>query len=548
MVTRREFHKGLMAAALASLAAPRAMANFGANSANTYLNRLTFGATGESVAEFQRLGLDGWLENQLAMPDSDPALDARIAAARLRIEYEAGESESGAAWPALDEMRHLTALDASAADMVKLLDFDLPLDFAERERPGNEVIAASFIRATHARGQLREVMAQFWLNHFSANAMKDVETAAFFPAYDRMMRRHALGNFRTLLGEVARAPTMLYYLNNASSQASPANENYARELLELHTMGAANYLNDKYDNWHEVPGAEQGLAAGYIDQDVYEVARAFTGWTVGDGDWLDDGADKPATGEFNYATLWHDPYQKRVLGVEFEANAAPMADGDKVLDILAAHPATAHFVTGKIIRRLGLETPSDALKARVAGVFQNAVQDEDQIAQVVRAIVVSEEFAATPAGKLRTPFEFLIALFRAANAQVVEPQDDIVWQLERAGWPQYQVHPPTGHSDHSADWANTRALNGMVDFALYAFDGGFEGISFSPKVPVKTWGEFGAHWVSALNAPPPTTKAFLQAMDVSADERLPQDDDDYLLWGANNAIALAAISPEFLFR
>jgi len=548
MVTRRAFHKGLLGLALASLAAPRVSANFGANGASAYLNRLTYGATAESLAEFDRLGLDGWLENQLAMPESDPALDARIAAARLHIEYEAGESDTGEPWAAMDEMRFYRLLDAPAAELVKFMDFDLPFDFAERERAGNEVIAASFIRATHAEGQLREIMAQFWHNHFSANALKDVETAAFYPAYDRIMRRHALGNFRAMLGAVSRAPTMLYYLNNASSRASPSNENYARELLELHTMGAHNYLNDQYDNWHDVPGAEDGLAIGYIDQDVYEVARAFSGWTVGDGEWLDDGTDKPETGEFFYATLWHDPYQKRILGVEFNANAAPMSDGNKVLDILAAHPATARFITEKILRRLGIETPSEAFKAGIAEVFANAVNDEDQIAQVIRAIVLSEEFATTTPNKLRTPFEFLIALFRATGTQVKEPQLDLYWQLERAGWTQHQVRPPTGHSDHSADWANTRALNSMVDFALYAHDGYLEGIEFSPKVAVKTWGEYGAHWAHALQAPPAIVKAFLKGMELDRNDPLPFDDDDYLLWGANNVIALAALTPQFMFR
>ena len=548
MVTRREFHKGLLGLALTSLAAPRAMANFGVNPSNVYLNRLTYGSTAESLAEFERLGLDGWLENQLALPESDPALEARIAAARLFIGYEAGESDSGAQWDELEEMRHLTALNAPAAEMVKFMDYDLPFDFAERERPGNEVIAASYIRVTHAQAQLREVMTQFWHNHFNADALKDVETSVFFPEYDRIMRRHALGNFRAMLGEVAQAPTMLYYLNNASSRASPANENYARELLELHTMGAANYLNDLYDNWHDVPGADEGLAVGYIDQDVYEVARAFSGWSVGDGDWLDDGSDKPTTGAFYYATLWHDPYQKRILGVEFDAHAAPMSDGNKVLDILAAHAATARFVSEKIIRRLGLETPSDTLKARIAEVFTRAVHDEDQIAQVVRAIVLSEEFATTAPSKLRTPFEFLIALYRATGTQVVEPQEDLYWQLERTGWTQHRVGSPTGHSDHSEDWANTRALNGMVDFALYAHDNELEGIKFSHKVAVKTWGEYGAHWARALQAPPDLVKSFLKGMEVSHDEALPFDDDGYLIWGANNAIALAALTPEFMFR
>ena len=548
MVTRRDFHKGLMGLALASLAAPRAMANFGTNPSTVYLNRLTFGATTESLAEFERLGLDGWLENQLGMPASNADLDARIAAARLQIDYEAGETEAGKAWPAVNEMRPLTMLDAPAEDMVKFEDFDLPFDFAERERPGNEVIAASYIRATHAQAQLREVMAQFWHNHFNVHALKDVETAVFFPAYDRIMRRHALGNFRAMLGEVAQAPSMLYYLNNASSRASPANENYARELLELHTMGAANYLNDKYNNWHEVPGAEEGLAIGYIDQDVYEVARAFSGWTVGDGDWLEDSDNKPVTGEFYYATLWHDPYQKRFLGVEFEANAAPMSDGIKVLDILAAHPATARFVTEKILRRLGLETPTEALKAHAAKVFANAVQDEDQIAQVIRSIVLSEEFATTTPDKLRTPFEFLIALYRATGTQVVEPQYDFSWQLERAGWPQHQVHPPTGHSDHTIDWANTRALNSMVDFALTAHDGYLDGVQFTPKVGVKTMGAYAKHWTRALQAPPDTVTAFLKGMEADYADDLPLDDEEHMLWLANNAIALAALTPEFMFR
>ena len=548
MVTRRAFHKGMLGLALASLAAPRAMANFAINPASTYLNRLTFGATTKTIAEFDQLGFDGWLENQLAMPDTDSELDARLAAARLQIDYEAGESESGEPWAAMDEMRPLSMLDMPAAEMVKFMDYDLPLDFAERERPGNEVIAASFIRATHAKAQLREVMTQFWHNHFSTNALKDVETSVFFPEYDRIMRRHALGNFRAMLGEVARAPTMLYYLNNASSRASPANENYARELLELHTMGAENYLNDRYESWHEVPGAEEGLAIGFIDQDVYEVARAFTGWTVGDGDWLDDGADKPTSGEFFYATLWHDPYQKRFLGVEFEANAAPMSDGDKVLDILAAHPATARFVTGKIIRRLGLEDVSDDFRDKIAAVFLQAVHDEDQIAQVVRRIGLSYEFATLGAQKLRTPFEFLIALYRATDTQVVEPQLDLYWQLERGGWTQHQVRPPTGHSDHSIDWANTRALNSMVDLALYAHDGWFEGIAFSPKVDVKTWGDYAGHWAEALQAPPDVVPAFLKAMELDHSDMLPTDDDEYLLWGANNAIALAALTPAFMFR
>ena len=547
MATRREFHKGLLGLALASLAGGRAGAENTAESGLVYLNRLTFGATKNSLAAFNKIGPTAWLEAELAKPESDTALDVRLATARLLIDYEAGQTYTNKPWDAVSEMRRFTRLNSSPESALPYLDFAQPFAYAERERPGNEVIAASFIRATHADAQLREVMTQFWHEHFSVNALKSVGTAAFFPAYDRIMRRHAFGNFRALLGEVSRAPAMLYYLDNASSKASPANENFARELLELHTLGAPNYLNDYNDNWREVPGAEEGLAVGYVDQDVYEVARAFTGWTVGDGEWSDDNGARPKTGAFYYAERWHDPYQKRFLGVEFEANAAPMVDGEKVLDMLARHPATARFVSEKILRRLGLESPSDALKAQVARVFANAVQDDDQIAQVIRAIVLSEEFAATPPSKLRRPMEFVMALFRATGTQVFEPQTELYWEIEYAGWTQHQVRPPTGHSDLSADWANTRALNGMVEFALYGLGGWIGGVEFDHKVAVNTWGEYGTHWIEALMAPPDVVKTWLKGMGFDASEPFP-DDDGYQRWGATNAIALAALTPDFMFR
>ena len=134
---------------------------------------------------------------------------------------------------------------------------------------------------------------------------------------------------------------MLVYLNNRSSRAGSANENYARELLELHTLGRGAYLNTLYDRWRDVPGATEGRPQGYIDQDVYEAARAFTGWTIADGTGLGGGMALPATGAFTYVEAWHDGYQKRVLGHEFDPFQAPMADGRKVLDLVADHPATA---------------------------------------------------------------------------------------------------------------------------------------------------------------------------------------------------------------
>ncbi len=367
MLTRREFQKSLLLAALAGalpLSRAHAASDTPHDADEVFLNRLTFGATDGLRAELAELGHAGWLDRQLAMPPADEVLQGFLSAARLRINYPAGDDGEAGSWPARDELLPLGHLTADPADAVALLDFTKAMDYSERLRPAHEVIAASLVRAVHAPAQLRELITQFWHDHFNVHATKSETTAAFFPGYDATLRQNAFGNFRTLLGQVARAPAMLYYLNNDDSRASPANENFARELLELHTLGAGNYVNDTAPNWHLVAGAADGLAQAYIDEDVYEVARAFTGWSVGDGRYVSDGVEAPRTGRFHYVEAWHDPYQKRVLAVEFAPNAGPMADGERVMDILATHPGTAAYVCRKLIRRLLTDDPDPDMVAR----------------------------------------------------------------------------------------------------------------------------------------------------------------------------------------
>ena len=239
MLTRRAFHQRLVAMAMAS-ALPRAgfaAVDAALPAADQFLNRLSFGANKASRAEYAALGAQGWLEAQLAMAARDPGLDTRLDEARLRISYEAGDDPEHGKWDAVDEMRPLVNLKRDPAENVRLLDFTVAMDYAERSRPASEVSAAALIRAMHSKAQLREVMTQFWHDHLSVNAQKFEGTAAFFPSYDAMLRDNAFGNFRVILGEMARSPAMLYYLNNEDSRASPANENFARELLELHTLG-----------------------------------------------------------------------------------------------------------------------------------------------------------------------------------------------------------------------------------------------------------------------------------------------------------------------
>jgi uncharacterized protein (DUF1800 family) len=435
------------------------------------LDRLTFGARPADLAEFQRLGLERWLERQLERPESDPELDRRLRAARLPMRYEAGKDEQGRRWKAVDELRPYRHLDDDPEALLLLGDYErLGVDYEERIRPAREVQAASLIRAVHAEGQVREVLTQFWHEHFSVQSTKSERTAAFFGEYDRLMRRHALGNFRVLLGEVARSPAMLHFLDNESSKASPANENFARELLELHTLGAEHYANQRYGHWSEVPGARAGLAQLYIDEDVYEAARALTGWSFGDGRYLRDGDQAPRSGRFHYVDAWHDPYQKRILGVEFAPNAAPLADGEKLLDLLAAHPATARHIATKLVRRLLADEPPPELVASVAGVFLEQREAPDQIARVVRHLALSPHFVRRPPEKLKRPFEFLASLYRGLGAEVRSPSLGFHWALFRCGWGQHECRPPTGHPDQNRHWANTNYLAGLLDLSLQAFE------------------------------------------------------------------------------
>ena len=556
MITRRMFHTRLMAALAAAIVPlPRLARAASGDLDRLWLNRLTFGATPVEAARIAALGREGWLDWQLARPVSDPALDARLAAAALRISYEAGGDEDGNHWPALDEARPLTALTADPADLVRLLDWGpgKGMDYGERIRPAHEVIAAAPIRAVHAEGQLREVMTQFWHDHFNVNSAKDETTAVFFAAYDAMLRGHAFGNFRALLGDVARSPAMLYYLNNADSIASPATENYARELLELHTLGAGNYLNDRYSDWHDVPGAAEGMAEGYLDLDVYEVARAFTGWSVGDGRWLAEGEVAPRTGQFTYVARWHDPYQKRVLGREFSPNRGPMEDGDEVLDMLAGHPGTARLVCTKIARRLLSDDPDPDLINRLQQVFLDASDAPDQIAQVIRALVLSPAFDASPT-KLRRPFEFMAALYRATGAEVVNPENAYHWQLGRAGWLQHACGPPTGHRDRLEAWTGASSLNRLVDLALYAHDAWF-GTARADLSGLAHAGESAREFLTrhaAALAPAAAeglaadvgASLYGDGLDGPADQAAPEDRQGAAL----AVVAFAALTPEFLLR
>jgi len=301
-------------------------------------------------------------------------------------------------------------------------------------------------------------MCGFWHYHFNVDALGSEAIGVALPAYDRdVIRRHCFGNFREMLEAAATSTAMQYYLSNRSSRSGAANENYARELFELHTMGRGAYLNDRYDRWRDVPGALKGKPAGYIDQDVYEAARAFTGWTIEDGGAIDAHRKLPQTGQFVYVENWHDGYQKRVLATEFDAFAPALADGRQVLDLVAAHPATARFLCDKLCRRLLGENASAQVREKLAEVWLAHTESHDQIARVLRTLLLSREFMAASGTKTRRPLALAAAFARALEIDLAY-SEQLGGEIAGAGQNLFGWPTPTGLPDASAPFLTSQAM------------------------------------------------------------------------------------------
>ncbi len=333
------------------------------------------------------------------------------------------------------------------------------VDWSERIRPVSETSFAAFNRAIYSKRQLVEVLADFWHNHFNVFG-HETPTASVMVHYDRdVIRAHVLGNFRDMLEASAKSTAMLYYLDNYTSSDDGPNENYARELLELHTMGAENYMG-VIQQW-EVPQDAQGRPVAYVDGDVLEVARCFTGWTVSNGHWSDP--TDLDTGEFLYRSYWHDRFQKYVLGEFIPADQEALRDGLEVLDRLAEHPGTARHVCRKLCRRLVADNPPDSLVESAAAVFHANWQEPDQIAQTVRHILLSPEFAGTMGEKIKRPFETIVSAFRACDADMTLHPDDgdsgtFRWLFQSTGQLPFSWVPPNGFPDTRLVWQGSTPL------------------------------------------------------------------------------------------
>jgi uncharacterized protein (DUF1800 family) len=295
-------------------------------------------------------------------------------------------------------------------------------------------------------------MAGFWHDHFNVNALTDNRTLVSMIAYDRdAIRAHALGNFRRMMEAVATSTAMLLYLNNAQSQATRPNENYAREAMELHSLGRPAYLGHSFEDWWMVPGAPAGHPVGFLDEDVFGAAKAFSGWTVAMNQRVTSTQRLANDGTFAYVPQFHSQAAARVLAADLSSYAQPMAAGRKVLDLLAQHPATASFVATKVARRLIGPRASQGVIDRAAATFAQHVHAPDQIARMLRVLLLDPEFTAEPGQKLRRPFERAVALLRATYAEI-RPTATLFRMHEQTGQKLYAWPTPDGHPDDDESW------------------------------------------------------------------------------------------------
>jgi len=374
------------------------------------LDRLTFGARPGDLERVKKLGFEKFLEEQLhpeKLPEN-PALEAKL------------EPLKTLSLPVETLIRDYPVRGGAAANSPRVIARDL-----------NE---AKLQRAIYSTHQLEELMVDFWYNHFNVFFNKGADRH-LVPAYEReAIRPHVLGRFKDILVATAHHPAMLFYLDNwQSSSVRGLNENYARELMELHTLG---------------------VDGGYTQKDVTEVARCFTGWTI---------LQPRVRGSFFFARRQHDNGEKAVLGVTIPAGGGK-SDGDKVLEIVARHPSTARFISRKLaIRFVADDAPAELIE-RMAKTFR---ETDGDIRAVLRTMFLSREFLSETAfrAKVKSPFEMVVSAVRAAGAEV-ESAGPLAQQLVRMGQPLYRKVEPTGYSAANDEWVNSSALLARMNFAV----------------------------------------------------------------------------------
>lgn len=423
-------------------------------------------------------------------------------------------------------------------------------------KPAYELVDATILRAVFSKKQLVEVLADFWHNHFNIFFWQD-DGVPLLVSYNRdVLRANLLGNFRQMLEAVAKHPSMLYYLNqNNSSDAGP-NENFARELFELHTLGAENYLGVRDPN--SVEKDADGIAIGYVDNDVYEAARCLTGWRVDDdlGEW-EDGIEK--TGSFIYYKPWHDRFNKLVLGRYIEADQTDMKDGMDVLDLLANHPGTARHIARKLCRRFIADVPPDSVVQAAAATFMEFRSAPDQLKRVMETILLSSEFKQSWGNKIKRPQEAAYSMMRALNSDFTRVPSGISWLIGMMGQPIFERRSPDGYPDVKEAWANSMSILYRWNMAVGIADNWMDddqGRTMQTDVygqtpaEIRTANGLADFWILRLlgRTIPDEGRAAIAAVmaqEYGADEPLPDDHVQYVLPAMVEVILM---SPEFQWK
>ena len=364
------------------------------------LNRITFGARVEERARFAEIGLQAYIEEQLDFESiNDFACDLQLSKFKT-LKMEANELEG--------------------------ISNQL-FDGYDREKVPNELRQATLLRQLYSKRQLYEVMVEFWSDHF--NIFMDKEKEFFLKTVDdrEVIRKHALGNFRDLVWASAHSPAMMIYLDNQANEKSHPNENYARELMELHTLG---------------------VDGGYTQNDVMELARCLTGWNVKEHFWH---------GDFVFKEDIHDKGEKNVLGLSIQPSG--IKEAEQVIEMLVMHPSTAKFICTKLARRFIADNPPQALIEKAAQTF---LETNGDIKSVLRVILLDGLPLAQP--KYKRPVNFLLSALRMLNVET----DGIALHdyLVRMGQLYFNWPTPDGYPDTSEAWQGNLMPRWQFAFAL----------------------------------------------------------------------------------
>ena len=437
------------------------------------LSRFTYGAMPGQVDAVVKMGLENWFAQQLEAQDPDDSLE------QILGRYDALElsnEQVAETYPRNGQVIRMAIRDGVVdKDSVKadrkeyrqvIEQYMQEKGYKRQQELFRQFFCQKILRAAYSENQLQEVMTDFWFNHFNVSLTKN-DCAEFIPAYERdVIRPNALGRFNELLLKTAKSPAMLYYLDNFSSsgpardtaqkRARGLNENYAREVMELHTLG---------------------VDGGYTQQDVTEAARVLTGWGIYPmGDFarsLRMGIGSMHDGDFFFNANRHDKGEKVVMGHVFPAGGG-YEEGVDLLNMLAHHPSTAKFICHKIAVRFVNDDPPATLVDKMANTF---LEKNGDIRQVLITMVAAPEFWNADAlrEKTKSPFELAIGAVRSLHATIDQPMQLNNW-VTRMGEREYYYQAPTGFPDKGAYWINTGSLLSRMNFGLALAAGRIPGV------------------------------------------------------------------------